>query len=100
MTRSRPAASAKPQLVPNGPRIPITVPGCASCSARLTAPTERIVWVMVSIADGGTPLTEIAISPIPNAYIIMNSPGSGAGSGSPAGSRQSVAESRFSVARL
>ena len=78
MTRSRPAASARPQLVPNGPRMPITVPGCASCSARLTAPTERIVWVMVPSATVGSPLTEIAISPIPNAYIIMNSPGCGA----------------------
>ena len=26
MTRSRPAASANPQFVPNGPRIPITLP--------------------------------------------------------------------------
>ena len=100
MIRSCPAASANPQLVPNGPRMPITVPGCASCNARLTAPTEWIVWVIVSSVTVGTPLTEIAISPIPNAYIIMNSPGRGAGSGSPIGSSCSVEECRFSAVRL
>ena len=44
-------------------------------------------------------LTETAISPTPNVYIIMNSPGRGAGSGSRTGSRDSVAESRFSATR-
>ena len=52
---------------------------------------------MVASETVGTPLTEIAISPIPNAYIIMNSPGCGAFSGSPTGSSRSVAESRFSA---
>jgi hypothetical protein len=78
----------------------MTVPGCASCSARLTAPTVRIVCVTVPSVVVGSPLTDIATSPIPNAYSIMNSPGCGVGNGSPTGSRHSVAESRFSVTRL
>jgi hypothetical protein len=59
-----------------------------------------MVCVMMLSVPAGTPLTEIATSPIPNAYIIMNSPGSGAGSGSPNGSSCSVEESRFSAMRL
>ena len=35
-TRSSPAASSSAQVVPNGPRTPSSVPGTASCSARLT----------------------------------------------------------------
>ena len=55
---------------------------------------------MRAVGDRGSPLTEIATSPTPNAYSIMNSPGLRASRiGSPTGSRYSVAESRFSTTR-
>ncbi len=67
MTRSRPAASSSPQVVPNGPRTPTTLPGSALCRARLTAPTARMVWVIEPSVTDGSPLIEIAASPTPNA---------------------------------
>ena len=51
-------------------------------------------------AGAGTPLTEMATSPIPNAYIIMNCPGAGAGNAGPTGVSRSVDESRVSQMRL
>ena len=80
----------------HGPRR--LAPGAASCSARLTAPT---------VADGVgdravgrrqvSPLTDIATSPMPKAYSIMNSPGCGARDRlPPPASVHSVAVSRVS----
>src|SRR5690606_581546 len=99
MTRSRPAHADRPQSVPNGPRSPIVEPGPAWHNARLTAPTSRMVWVNVPSVSVGSPLTEIAISPIPDAYSIMNCPGRAAGSRSVTGSSTRVTESRFSATR-
>ncbi len=97
MTRSRPADRSSPQLVPNGPRTPIRDPVSAAHSAALTAPTDRMVWVMLPSVIDGSPLTEIAISPTPKAYSIMNSPGAGDGSAVSIGSRHNVTESTFSA---
>ena len=87
------------QLVPNGPRTPSMVPGPASCSAVLTAPTARMVCTSVPSAAAGSPLTEIAISPMPGAASIMNWPARNGGSARPAGVSTSVAESRVSTTR-
>ena len=61
MIKSRPTASASPQLVPNGPRTPITVPTCASCNARLTAPTARMVSMIVSSVAVGVIVPSVAV---------------------------------------
>jgi hypothetical protein len=45
-------------------------PDSAAHSAALTAPTARMVWVMTP--STARPETEIAISPTPKAYTIMN----------------------------
>src|SRR6266542_866613 len=99
MTRSWPTAVERPQVVPNGPRTPTTSPGAASCSARLTAPTSRIVWLSAPSPSDGSPLIEIAISPTPRAYSMVNWPGRKAGIGASTGSRRSVAESCVSSRR-
>ena len=68
-------------------------PGRASCRARLTAPTARIVCSRPASPAGGTPLAEIATSPIRGAASIENWPGCAAGSRSPTGSSRRVTES-------
>ena len=85
--------------MPNGPRTPITVPGPAPCSAPLTAPTSRIVCTSTPSPRSGRPLSDIATSPTPKAYSIMNWPGRGAGSGAASGRSRSVAQSSVSGTR-
>src|ERR1039458_733077 len=95
MTRSRPAADGRSQVVPYGPRTPITRPGGASHSARVTAPTARIVCTSVPSRLAGSPLTEMATSPIPGTASMVNWPGWNGGSGSAAGS--SLSATRYCV---
>ena len=97
ITRSRPAADGRSQVVPNGPRTPRMVPGLAPCRARLTAPTARIVCSRLASPGCGTPLAEIATSPIRGAASIENWPGCAGGSRSPTGSSRRVTESCVSA---
>ena len=87
-------------MVPNGPRAPSTVPTGASCSALLTLPTARIVCTSAPSRAAGSPLTEMATSPMAGTASMVNWPGWNGGSGSPAGSSRSVTESRVSAVRL
>ncbi len=66
ITRSPPRAWSSGHVVPNGPRTPITSPGSAAHSARVTGPTARIVWTS-SPPGSGAALVEIGTSPTPNA---------------------------------
>ena len=67
--------------------IPMTAPGCAVVQ-RAAHRADSADRVRDRVIRGtGTPLTEIAISPTPNAYSIMNSPGCGAGNAVATGSR-------------
>ena len=84
------------QSVPNGPRMPSTSPVRAPESAADTAPTDRTVC---TIPAPSCPLTETGTSPTPNAYVIVNWPGSGATIGSSTGSSTSVAVSAVSTTR-
>ena len=86
--------------MPNGPRTPTTRPGGASHRARVTAPTARTVCTSRPSPAAGSPLTEIATSPMPGTASIVNWPGWNGGSGGPAGSRASVTLSRVSAVRL
>jgi soluble lytic murein transglycosylase-like protein len=81
---SRPAADATSQLVPNGPRTPIRLPGDAACRARVTAPTARSVCSSRLARPpplSPRPLTEMGTSPMPNAVSMANCPGAKAGTG-------------------
>ena len=63
-TRSRPSAASTGQGVPNGPRTPTVSPGRTSRSARVTAPTPRMVWTSRR-GRAGSPLIEIGDLPDP-----------------------------------
>ena len=83
--------------MPNGPRRPTSWPTRAEHSAALTAPTARIVWV--SACEPAVPLTETGISPMPNAYSMVNWPGRTKPTGLPAGASVSVTVSCVSSRR-
>ena len=85
--------------MPKGPRTPTRVPGGAPHRARVTAPTARIVCTSRPSPAVGSPLTEIATSPMPGTASMVNWPGWNGGSGGPTGSRVSVTLSCVSVVR-
>ncbi len=73
-TTSPSVASSIPQAVPKGPRTPSTSPGRAAHSARVTAPTARMVWRWRP--DGsGVSAREMGTSPTPGAHSMQNWPG-------------------------
>ncbi len=73
-TTSRPMHSAIGQLLPNGPRSPSVSPTFSPASVRVTLPATRIVWAQLLVFRG-SPLIEIAISPAPGRYSMLNWPG-------------------------
>ncbi len=64
ITRSRPFASASGQVVPYGPRTPITESAVDPMSAWETGPTSRIVCTRTPLSSGAA-LVEIGTSPTP-----------------------------------
>ena len=87
ISMSRPSARWGSQPVPNGPRTPIMSPGAAAHSARVTAPTARIVCTS---SPPDEPLTETGTSPTPKVYSMVNWPGRGGSIGSATGRSSSV----------
>ncbi len=88
-TTSPPRPDVTSHPLPNGPRMPSTVPGAAWTRAWVTAPTSRIVCSSRSVR-AGSPLIEIGASPVPNACIIVNCPAENAIGSPSTGSSTSV----------
>jgi hypothetical protein len=74
ITTSCPRNASTGHAVPNGPRTPIVSPGVSRAIARVTFPTVRIVW-RTAAGTAGSELTEIATSPTPGKYSMLNWPG-------------------------
>ena len=72
-------------------------PGRHVVQRRLTAPTSRTVWVSVPSWAAGAPLSEMAISPTPDAHSMRELARQERGSGSRAGSSRSVTQSWVSA---
>jgi hypothetical protein len=74
MHTSFPRAAVIGQADPNGPRRPITSPRFTCASPVVTVPTLWIVWASIPPCEASE-LIDIAASPSPNTYSMLNCPG-------------------------
>ena len=64
------------QELPNGPRTPTTSPIFSRLAALDTLPAFRMVWMTRPCAVAMSELIEMAASPYPGTYSMLNWPGS------------------------
>ncbi len=74
-TMSTPSQRCTGQPAPKGPRTPTQSPGRSRARASVTLPTRRTVWISRP-PSAGSPLMEMADSPMPNGESMLNCPGS------------------------